>query len=43
MDLIVTDGHDGLLATVSELFSSTPLHNIPHGNADSASKQEQEP
>jgi putative transposase len=24
MDLIVTDGHDGLLAAVSELFSSTP-------------------
>ncbi len=24
MDLIVTDGHDGLLAAVSELFSATP-------------------
>jgi putative transposase len=24
IDLIVTDGHDGLLAAVSELFSSTP-------------------
>jgi transposase-like protein len=24
MDLIVTDGHDGLLAAVSDLFSSTP-------------------
>jgi putative transposase len=24
IDLIVTDGHDGLLATVSELFSATP-------------------
>jgi len=24
MDLIVTDGHDGLLAAVSELFTSTP-------------------
>jgi putative transposase len=23
-DLIVTDGHDGLLAAVAELFSSTP-------------------
>jgi len=25
IDLIVTDGHDGLLAAISELFSSTPL------------------
>ena len=24
MDLIVTDGHDGLLAAVSELYSATP-------------------
>ncbi len=24
MDLLVTDGHDGLLAAVSELFSATP-------------------
>ena len=24
IDLIVTDGHDGLLAAVSELFSATP-------------------
>ena len=24
MDLMVTDGHDGLLAAVSELFSATP-------------------
>ncbi len=24
MDLIVTDGHDGLIVAVSELFSATP-------------------
>jgi putative transposase len=24
IDLIVTDGHDGLLAAVSELFAATP-------------------
>src|SRR2546426_874735 len=35
IDLIVTDGHDGLLAAVSELFSSTPrqrclMHKQPY-------------
>ena len=37
IDLIVTDGHDGLLATVSELFSATPrqrclLHKQHHAS-----------
>src|SRR5258708_16282637 len=27
VDLIVTDGHDGLLAAVSQLFSPTPPHH----------------
>jgi putative transposase len=35
MDLIVTDGHDGLLAAVTELFAATPrqrclLHKQRH-------------
>jgi len=29
MDLIVTDGHDGLLAAVTELFPATPRQRCP--------------